>query len=231
MSDVGNARVERARAALKLPSSQVFARSRSRGSACARRRKLPSRTHILRVVRAEQFQLVGPYEPNPRRWLKTEWTDRSSGKRFRVSTQGHHRDRRTARVQTCGEVTPVHQSIDARRDAQTSWLSEVSSAATEARTLPDPDLLYVLTRGGRICRTRTHPRVLTHLVYQGGARLHRTSGSGASPYPIRIGLKLMILDSDETRAAVSEPGRSCCHPARGSGRTSCRTTRGRSECS
>jgi hypothetical protein len=51
-------------------------------------------------VNPEQFQLVAPHEPNPKRWLETEWIDRYSGRRFRISTEGHHGDRRTARVQT-----------------------------------------------------------------------------------------------------------------------------------
>jgi hypothetical protein len=60
-------------------------------------------------VRPEHFQLVAPHEPNPRRWLETEWIDRYSGKRFRISTKGHHGDRRTARVQTFGEVIEAYE--------------------------------------------------------------------------------------------------------------------------
>ena len=60
-------------------------------------------------VQPEHFQLVAPYEPNPQRWLETEWIDRYSGKRFRISTTGHHGDRRIARVQTFGEVIDAYE--------------------------------------------------------------------------------------------------------------------------
>jgi hypothetical protein len=60
-------------------------------------------------VNPEQFQLVAPHEPNPKRWLETEWIDRYSGRRFRISTEGHHGDRRTARVQTFGEVIEAYE--------------------------------------------------------------------------------------------------------------------------
>ena len=55
-------------------------------------------------VRPERFQLIAPYESDPRRWLKTDWIDRYSTKRFRITTKGHHGDRHTARVQTYGDV-------------------------------------------------------------------------------------------------------------------------------
>lgn len=33
----------------------------------------------------ERFQLIAPYESDPRRWLEMDWTDRYSGERFRIS--------------------------------------------------------------------------------------------------------------------------------------------------
>lgn len=36
----------------------------------------------------ERFQLVAPWESDPRRWLELEWTDRYSGDRFRIHTVG-----------------------------------------------------------------------------------------------------------------------------------------------
>jgi hypothetical protein len=60
-------------------------------------------------VEPERFQLVAPHEPNPKRWLEMEWIDRYSRKRFRISTEGHHGDRRTARVQTFGEVIEAYE--------------------------------------------------------------------------------------------------------------------------
>lgn len=62
-----------------------------------------------RGARPEQFQLIAPHEPNPRRWLKTKWIDRYSGKRFSITTKGHHGDRRAARVQTYGDVIDAYE--------------------------------------------------------------------------------------------------------------------------
>jgi hypothetical protein len=36
----------------------------------------------------ERFQLMHPYEPDPRRWLELEWIDRYSGDRFPIHTEG-----------------------------------------------------------------------------------------------------------------------------------------------
>lgn len=60
-------------------------------------------------VHPERFQLVAPYEPNSRRWLKTPWLDRYSGKRFRITTKGPHGTRDTARVQTYGDVIEAYE--------------------------------------------------------------------------------------------------------------------------
>jgi hypothetical protein len=60
-------------------------------------------------VRPQQFQLIAPYEPDPRRWLKAPWIDRYSGKRFRITTKGPHGTQGTARVQTYGEVVEAYE--------------------------------------------------------------------------------------------------------------------------
>lgn len=36
----------------------------------------------------QRFQLIHPYEPDPRCWLELEWIDRYSGHRFRIHTHG-----------------------------------------------------------------------------------------------------------------------------------------------
>jgi hypothetical protein len=36
----------------------------------------------------ERFHLLAPWEPDPRRWLQLEWTDRYSGDHFRIHTTG-----------------------------------------------------------------------------------------------------------------------------------------------
>jgi hypothetical protein len=55
-------------------------------------------------VDPERFHLVAPYEPNSSRWLKMLWTNEHSGEQYRISTEGFHGDRHTARVKTYGNV-------------------------------------------------------------------------------------------------------------------------------
>lgn len=52
----------------------------------------------------ERFHLIAPYESDPRRWLKMEWIDQYTGKRYGVTTVGHHGMRHAARVKTYGDV-------------------------------------------------------------------------------------------------------------------------------
>jgi lambda repressor-like predicted transcriptional regulator len=52
----------------------------------------------------EQFHLIAPYESDPKRWLKMEWINQYTGKRYRITTEGYHGDRYTARVKTYGDV-------------------------------------------------------------------------------------------------------------------------------
>ncbi len=55
-------------------------------------------------VDPERFHLIVPYDSDPRRWLKMEWIDQYTGKRYRITTAGHHGTRHTARVKTYGEI-------------------------------------------------------------------------------------------------------------------------------
>jgi len=52
----------------------------------------------------EHFHLIAPYDLDPRKWLKNLWIDQYSGKRYRITTDGHYVTRNTARVKTYGEV-------------------------------------------------------------------------------------------------------------------------------
>src|SRR6266478_227052 len=52
----------------------------------------------------EHFHLIAPYESDSRKWLEMEWIDQYSGKRYYITTAGHHGSRETARVKTYGEV-------------------------------------------------------------------------------------------------------------------------------
>jgi hypothetical protein len=52
----------------------------------------------------EHFHLIAPYESDPRRWLKMDWIDQYTGKRYGITTQGSHGTRHTARVKTHGDV-------------------------------------------------------------------------------------------------------------------------------
>ena len=57
-------------------------------------------------VDPERFHLIAPYESDPRRWLKMDWINQysNSGKRYRITTEGFHGSRHTARVKTYAEV-------------------------------------------------------------------------------------------------------------------------------
>jgi len=46
------------------------------------------------------FHLIAPYETDPKKWLKMEWIDQYSGKRYLITTAGQNGDRHTARVKT-----------------------------------------------------------------------------------------------------------------------------------
>ena len=52
----------------------------------------------------EHFHLIAPYESDPRRWLKMEWVDQYTGKRYGITTEGYHGGRHSARVKTYGDV-------------------------------------------------------------------------------------------------------------------------------
>ena len=60
-------------------------------------------------ISPERFQLVAPYEPDPRRWLGMPWLDRYSAQTYRITTTGHHGTRRAARVQTYGDVIEAYE--------------------------------------------------------------------------------------------------------------------------
>ena len=56
-----------------------------------------------------RFQLIAPYESEPRRWLKIGWIDRYSGETYRIRTTGDHGTRRAARVKTYGDAIEEYE--------------------------------------------------------------------------------------------------------------------------
>ena len=52
----------------------------------------------------EHFHLIAPYETDPQKWLKMLWIDQYTGKKYRITTEGHHGARDAARVKTYGDV-------------------------------------------------------------------------------------------------------------------------------
>lgn len=57
----------------------------------------------------EHFHLISPYEMDPRKWLRKEWIDEYSDKRYRITTAGPTGDRYTARVKTFGELLQEYE--------------------------------------------------------------------------------------------------------------------------
>jgi hypothetical protein len=55
-------------------------------------------------VDPEEFHLVTPYDPDPRRWLEKEWIDQYTGNKYRITTRGHCGLKQTARVKTYGDI-------------------------------------------------------------------------------------------------------------------------------
>jgi len=58
---------------------------------------------------AERFHLIAPYRSNRDEWLKVDWIDQYSGKRYRIKTDGHHGGRDFARVKTYDEILSEYE--------------------------------------------------------------------------------------------------------------------------
>jgi hypothetical protein len=57
----------------------------------------------------ERFHLIVPYESNSGRWLRIDWIDQYSGKRYGVTATAYHGDRRSARVKTYGDILTEYE--------------------------------------------------------------------------------------------------------------------------
>jgi hypothetical protein len=60
-------------------------------------------------INPERFHLIAPYESNPRRWLRIDWLDQYSGKKFRIDTRHLHGTVDSVRVKTYGEVLQEYE--------------------------------------------------------------------------------------------------------------------------
>lgn len=52
----------------------------------------------------ERFHLIAPHETDSKKWLRNKWIDQYTGHEHRITTDGHHGSRNTARVRTYGDV-------------------------------------------------------------------------------------------------------------------------------
>jgi hypothetical protein len=68
----------------------------------------------------ERFHLIAPYELDPRGWLEMPWVDRSTGKPYRITTEGFHGARLAARVKTYGEVLREYEFHPGSKSADVS---------------------------------------------------------------------------------------------------------------
>jgi hypothetical protein len=57
----------------------------------------------------KRFQLVAPYETDPRKWLALPWIDQYSGKQYRISTTVATGTRQIARVKSYGNVLEEYE--------------------------------------------------------------------------------------------------------------------------
>ena len=56
----------------------------------------------------ERFDLVAPYEPDPRQWEATEWVDAETGECYEITT-GHSSGRNAVRVKTMRDVVTLYR--------------------------------------------------------------------------------------------------------------------------
>ncbi|HEV2421613.1 MAG TPA: hypothetical protein VGS59_07895, partial [Candidatus Acidoferrales bacterium] len=71
-------------------------------------------------VNPERFHLIAPYELDSKRWLKINWIDQYSGKRYGITTTGNHGDRETARVKTYGDILTEYEFHPEAKSADAS---------------------------------------------------------------------------------------------------------------
>lgn len=101
-----------------------------------------------------RFHLISPYQKHSRQWLTRNWIDQYSGKEYRITTTGHHGDRRTARVKTYGDVLteyeyhPEAKYADANGDICSKqtvgllqrrhvWVEKIKSIGKESNSLEE----------------------------------------------------------------------------------------------
>jgi hypothetical protein len=60
-------------------------------------------------VDPEKFHLVTPYDADPKTWLKKDWIDQHSRKKFRITTQSHCGSRQSARVKSYDDVVTEYE--------------------------------------------------------------------------------------------------------------------------
>ena len=68
----------------------------------------------------EKFHLITPYESDSRKWMKMEWIDRYSGKKYTITTNGYFGDRRSARVKTYEDVLTEYEFHPETKNADAS---------------------------------------------------------------------------------------------------------------
>ena len=52
----------------------------------------------------EHFHLIAPYESDSKRWLKIDWIDQYTGKKYGITTNHYYGDRRNACIKTYGDI-------------------------------------------------------------------------------------------------------------------------------
>jgi hypothetical protein len=60
-------------------------------------------------VDGDKFQLISPFDSDPRKWCDIEWIDRYSVRQYRITTEGHCGLKGIARVKTYGDVLAEYE--------------------------------------------------------------------------------------------------------------------------
>lgn len=99
-----------------------------------------------------RFQLIAPWESDPRKWLRIRWTDRYGGGSYPITTTGATGGPGIARVRTYGEVLEEYASHPEAKSAAPdgSVCGRLTIGELQRRTIEVGRIVYVGKESNRI---------------------------------------------------------------------------------